>query len=61
MVSKRSKDNKNGLKQIKNQRENFGEKLDPDVGQIISGTKCDRDKPIFFQKKEVTNIKLGIK
>ncbi len=34
----------------------------PTLGQIISRTKCDRDKPIFFlQKERVNKIELGIK
>ncbi len=30
-------------------------------GQIVCGTKCDRDKPFFSAKKGVHKIKLGIK
>ncbi len=34
----------------------------PTLGQIISGTKCDRDKQIFFLHKEgVNKIDLGVK
>ncbi len=31
------------------------------LGQIISGIKCDRDKPIFLQKEGVNKIELGMK
>ncbi len=37
-------------------------KIKPMLGQIIFGTKCDRDKPIFFLQKEgVNKIELGIR
>ncbi len=29
------------------------------LGQIISGTRCDRDKPFFLQKRGVNKIELG--
>ncbi len=38
----------------------FGKNIWPTVGQIF-GTKCDRDKQIFFQQKKVVNmIEFGI-
>ncbi len=47
----------NGTKCFKN-----GQITDLTLGQIISVTKCDRDKPIFLlQKSRVNKIKLGIK
>ncbi len=33
----------------------------PILSQIISGTKCDRDKPIFSAESGVYKIELGIK
>ncbi len=40
----------------------FWWKLRPNVDQIISWTKCDRDKQIFFLQKELVNqIKLAYK
>ncbi len=54
---------KKGANKIENQGENwykmfqngqityFCGKMRPTLGQIISGTKCDRDKPIFFCRK----------
>ncbi len=33
----------------------------PTLGQIISGTKCERDKVFFLQKERVNKIGLGIK
>ncbi len=32
----------------------------PTLGQIISETKCDRDKPFFLQKEGLNQIELGI-
>ncbi len=39
----------------------FWEKLDQTLGQIIFGTKCDRDKCFILQKEEVNKTKLAIK
>ncbi len=36
-------------------------KIWPTSGQIIFRTKCDRDKPLFLQKREINKIELGIK
>ncbi len=54
---------KKGVNKIENQGEkwyqllqkcqmtDFCEKNRPNLGQILSGTKCDRDKHIFFHRK----------
>ncbi len=54
---------KKGVNKIENQGENwyqllhqcqmtdFCEKNRPTLGQIISGAKCDRDKPIFSAER----------
>ncbi len=36
-------------------------KIKPSLGQIISGTKYDRDNPIFSVERGVNKIALGIK
>ncbi len=64
---------KKGVNKIENQGENlykiatkvlnerFLWKNRPTLGQITSGTKCDRDKPIFLQIERVNKFELGIK
>ncbi len=39
----------------------FGEKIRPNVGSIISKTKCDRHKAIFMHKAGINKIYLGRK
>ncbi len=62
---------KKGVNKIENQGEKWYKLLQkcqmtdfceniPTLGQIISGTICDRDKQIFLQKEGVNKIKLGI-
>ncbi len=62
-MSKRSNYNEKGGQQDRKFRRKFVQiasrvsndrllwKHRPTLGQIISGTKCDRDKPIFFCRK----------
>ncbi len=44
------------LKQLNN---TFSWKIRPPLGSSISGTKCDRDKPIFFCRNRIENLKNG--
>ncbi len=39
---------KSGQNASQRSNDRFLWKSKPNVGQIISGTKCDKDKPIFF-------------
>ncbi len=72
--SKRSNNNEKGGQQDRKSRRKLAQiasKVSNDnllwknrltLGQIISGTKCDRDKLIFFMQKEgVNKIELSIK
>ncbi len=43
------------------QMTDFCEKNRPTLGQIISGTKCDKRNIFFLQKERVSKIELGIK
>ncbi len=66
------KTRKNGVNKIENQGEfffkmlqngqitDFGEKIDQLRGHIISGTKCDRDKPIFPAERRVQSDQAGL-
>ncbi len=47
---------KKGVNNIENQGENR-----PSLCQMISETKCGRDKQIILQKERVNKIELGIK
>lgn len=42
------------------QMTDFGIKHRPTLVQIICGTKCDKNKRIFFQEEKVNKIELGI-
>ncbi len=65
---KRSQQDRNSRRKLiqnasKWSNDRFLWKIRPTLGQIISGTKCDKGKPIFFfcRKRWVIKIKLGIK
>ncbi len=49
------KDRKTRRKLVQNaskwSNDRFGWKMWPNLGQIIYGTKCDRDKPIFSAER----------
>ncbi len=51
--STRSKIKENLYKLLQVSNDIFLSKNRPTLGQIISGTKCDRDKPIFSVERGV--------
>ncbi len=60
-VNKIENQGENWYKMLQNGQMTDLWKIRPTLGQIIFGTKCDRDKLIFSAEKKVNKIALGIK